>query len=122
MDTLSQVLLSLAPYVVPPILAVLTYLVKSYIDKLPVNQRSFLSGIISSAVNAVEQEAGSDVSGTSKKQLATEFIEAELAHWKINVPASLISILIEDAVRQMHEWDTLSKGSVVPAPSASEDK
>lgn len=96
--TVSQLLLALAPYLVPVLASVLVFLVKSAIEKLPVNQRFFVQSIVDTAVRATEQTASSVLTGSGKKQVAVEMVEAELAHWHINIPSSVVSALIEEAV------------------------
>ena len=98
-ELLSQILLALAPYITPVLVALLTYVVKSAIDRLPANQRSFVSGIVRTAVVAASQMASDTLNGPGKRQIALELIEKELDHFGIKIPSSIINGLIEEAVK-----------------------
>ena len=120
--TFTDVLLALAPYLVPPIVAILGYLIMNALAKLPAGQRTFIQGIVTTAVSAVEQEAGGNLNSAGKKQLAVEFVEKELALWHINIPASVVSTMIEEAVLELNRfssWSTPKKAE--PAPAASSE-
>lgn len=93
-----SLLLALAPYLVPVLVSVLTVVVKAALDRLPASKRAFVKGIVHTAVVAVEQLADATLNGAGKKQMAAEFVQRELAHYHISVPASVISALIEEAV------------------------
>ena len=95
-----QIILVAIPILLPPLVGLVIVWINSQLAKLPANQRAFLSTIVSDAVLAVEQaEKSSGMGGVDKKALAMQFIEAELQHWGINVPASIVSTLVESVVK-----------------------
>ena len=98
MPTFADVLLALAPYVAPVIAAGLVMLVRSMIEKLPAQQRAFVSGIVQTSVAAIEQTASADLNGPAKKQLALELIEKQLASFHVSVAPAVIDSLLEEAV------------------------
>jgi hypothetical protein len=91
-------LLALAPYVVPPIAALLFVAARSMIEKLPAQQRALVAGIVQSSVAAIEQTATSTSNGPAKKQLAVELIGKQLAAFHINVAPAVVESLLEEAV------------------------
>jgi hypothetical protein len=113
---LIQILLALAPYVVPPLVALLVYLVKKAIDRLPANQRVVVSGIVRTSVAAADQLASDQLNGPGKRQVALEMIEAQLKHMHIDVPAPVVNALIEEAVLALHMARAGASQAVVPVP------
>jgi hypothetical protein len=112
-DTLA-LLLALAPYIVPPLVGVIVYLVKLGFDHLPANVHAMVVQAVQAGVKASEQMASPQLNGPAKKQLATEMIEKILATWHINVPASVISTMIESAVADLNASQPAPV--VLPAP------
>jgi len=98
-----QLALAAAPYIVPLIIAGLTMLVKSGLEKLPSNQRALAEQVVRSAVAAVEQVASGELNSSGKKALAGRFVEDELAHFGISIPSSIISTLIESVVFELNQ-------------------
>lgn len=99
--TLSQftnLLLALAPYLVPILAGILFPIVKSFLDKLPAAARARLADIVHTAVDATEQVMAPNASPAQKKSEAIRRIEDMLAQAKLNVPASVYDSLIEQAV------------------------
>jgi LL-H family phage holin len=88
----------MAPYIVPLLVAILTYVVKVWISKLPANQRPLVEAVVRSSVSAAEQLASSQLNGPGKKQLAIELIEKQLSFMHIKVAPAVVESLIEDAV------------------------
>lgn len=102
-----SLLLALAPYLVPPLVAVLSVLVKNAFSKLPANQRDLIKQVAQTAVVATEQTASQALNGPGKKQLAVDFVETELSHWGIKAPSGLVSTLIEEAVAALPHTQTV---------------
>lgn len=98
LQQLTALLLSLAPYLVPILAAILFPIVKSFLDKLPVPARARLAEIVSTAVNATEQVMAPDASPTQKKSECIRRIEEMLAHAHLIVPASVYDSLLEETV------------------------
>jgi len=95
------ILLVLAPYLVPVLLACLTLLVRKGFEVMPSNQRRLVANIVSTAVAAVDQTAP-NASGAEKKARAIELVLAQLSHFKINVPIGVLDPMIEEAVLIIH--------------------
>lgn len=116
MNQILTLLLALAPYLAPPIIAALVVAVNSAISKLPANKRDFAAGVVNTVVAAVDQMASDQLNGPGKKQMALELIEKELKAFGMQVPESTVNALIEEAVK-------LSKSSavVVAAPIAKSE-
>lgn len=92
-------LLSLAPYLVPVVLAYVTILARKAFEAMPSNQREFVRSIVSTAVNAVEQQTKlGDFSPAQKQALALRFIHDALDHFHVSVPDSVLSPMLEEAV------------------------
>lgn len=102
MPTFAEVLLALAPYLVPLIVSVLVMVVRSMIEKLPAQQRAFVAGIVQSSVAAIEQTSTMDLNGPAKKQMALELIEKQLSHFHVSVSSAVIEALLEEAVMAIH--------------------
>jgi hypothetical protein len=117
----TSLLLSLAPYIVPLIAALLFPFVKSLLDKLPAASRARLSDIVSTAVNATEQVMAPDASPTQKKSEAIRRIEAQLAQAKLNIPATVYDSMIEEAVLLLNILQGKPKDASVPTPSPCPD-
>lgn len=99
---LTQLLLALAPYLVPILAAILVPVVKSFLDRLPAATRIRIAEITATAVNATEQVMAPDASPTQKKAEAIRRIEAGLAQAKLSVPASVYDSLLEEAVLMLN--------------------
>jgi len=98
-NDVAPVLLSLAPLYVPVLLAFLTVFVTNVFARMPASARSVVATIVQTAVNAVEQTAaGKGLTPEEKKALALQFIHDQLAHFKLNVPDSVVIPLLEEAV------------------------
>jgi hypothetical protein len=107
-------LLSLAPYLVPPMVALLTLMVSRSLAKLPVNERALVSQIAQTSVHATEQYASDQMSSPGKKEMATKFVEEELANYKIVVPDVTVSNLIEQWVSQLNMAADAKPTIVIP--------
>jgi hypothetical protein len=100
-DTLQQFqpfLLTIAPVVVPVLLAYLTVLVRTAFDKMPSAQRATLESIVQTGVSAAEQTSFGKLTGDQKKDLALSAIHAQLDHYGLSVPDSVIEPMLEEAV------------------------
>lgn len=110
----SQLLIALAPYVVPVLVALLTpivtYAVNTILSKLPINQRAIVSAAVHTGVTAAEQMADATLNGPGKKQMALELIEKQLATWHIAVPSSVVNAMVEEAVYTLKPTHVDTKG------------
>jgi hypothetical protein len=102
MSDQTQLILSLAPYIVPIIVALCVAFGKSLVAKLPTNVRDEAHLIVQHVVLSMEQ-TGQNMSGPAKKQAALALIESLLKNLHISIPASLIDVFIESAVASMNE-------------------
>ncbi len=96
--TFLDVLLVVLPILLPPLVGAVVLFVKSQIARLPADLRVLVQAIVSTAVQAVEQTASNELNNAGKKELAMEKVKATLAHYKISVPDSEVSDLIEEFV------------------------
>ena len=94
-------LIAAAPIYMPILIAVVSALYKLWVSKLPANQRPIVQAIVHTGVTTAAQVASDELNGTGKKELATQTIEQELAHWNIKVPESVISAMIEETVAEL---------------------
>ena len=120
-STVAGWLIAAAPVYMPILIALLTTLYKSWVSKLPENQRPVVQGVVSTAVSAVEQTTSDVLNGPGKKQAAIEAVQAELAHWNIKVPQPVLSAMIEEAVAAMNAPQpvvAVSKTPIIVAPPA----
>lgn len=83
-----SLLLAVAPYVVPEIVAFLVYSVKKAMGQLPASSQPLVQAAVKSGVAAAEQTASGYLNAPGKKQLAVELIEKQLAALHIRVPSS----------------------------------
>jgi LL-H family phage holin len=111
---LNALLLALAPYIVPPLVAGLVYVVNGAIAKTPVNVRSVVADVAHTAVAATEMTASSQLNGAGKKQVATELIEKQLSTMGVKVDNATISALIEQAVLAL-KANPITLNPTVPA-------
>lgn len=111
-----QIILVAIPILLPPLVGAVIFFVNAQLSKLPANQRVFVQQIVGSSVAAVEQSASGQLNDVGKKQLAIQFVEAELKHWNINIPESIVSSLIEEAVAFLPKTNTPEKVVEVAAP------
>lgn len=95
---IEPLLLTLAPIVVPILLAYLTTAVRAAFDRMPGNQRALLASIVSTGVTASEQTGFGKLTGDQKKQAALSAIHAQLSHFGLSVPDSVIVPMLEEAV------------------------
>lgn len=116
MQQFTSILLALAPYLLPPLLAFIGLEAKKAWDKLPTNQRALLSNVVGTAVTAVQQTMP-DAGNVTKKSRAIELVLAQLAHLGLNVPAPVLDQLIEEAVFSMKGFLQV----VTPAPVVVKD-
>lgn len=91
-------LLTLAPVVLPILFTFLYTAAKSALDKLPSKQRETLANIVNTGVAAAEQTGLGKLTGDQKKQFALDAIHAQLAHFGLSVPDSVIVPMLEEAV------------------------
>jgi hypothetical protein len=102
LTALVTVLLTLAPYLVPPLIALLALLVSRATANLPTTTRPLVVAAVADAVHATEQVASDALNSAGKKQTAVDMVEAQLDHLGIKVPSGVVSTLIESAVNQMN--------------------
>lgn len=114
---LPMFLLSLAPYLAPPLIAFLTLLVTQAMAKLPANERDMVAQVVQTSVHATEQFASDQMNSVGKKQMATDFVEKELAYYKINVPDAMVSAMIEEWVSRLN-MAADAKPTIVLPPTA----
>lgn len=93
-----QLLLTLAPIVIPVLIAYLTLAVKKGFEKMPSTQRQTLAAIVQTAVNAVEQTSFGKETPEEKKVAALRMIQDSLDHFGLKVPNSVIDPFLEEAV------------------------
>ncbi len=120
MSPVVQFLLAMAPYIVPLIIAVLTYFVQAGIAKLPAKNRDLVISVVRSSVAAAEQMASDSLNGAGKKQIAVELIEKQFAAMHINIPQATVNAILEEAVLDLN----LAKKAApvtVPLPSSKVD-
>lgn len=110
---ISPLLLTLAPIVIPVLLAYLTTAVRSAYEKMPSRARSILANIVQTGVAAAEQTGFGKFNGAEKKLVAMNAIHAELAHYHLYVPDSVIDPVLEEAVFMLN----IASGSLVKLPS-----
>lgn len=87
------------PPLLAAILAWLTVLVKKAFEKMPSAQRALLSSIVQTGVAAAEQTGNWEgLTSAEKLSYAQRAIAAQLAHFGMSVPSSVIDPLIQEAV------------------------
>lgn len=101
-----QLILDALPILLPVLIAVLTYVVKSAIERLPSNKQTFVRDIVYTMVTATEQQAGAAVSGPTKKQEVLAQVMSTLSHFHMSVPESFVSALIEETVFALNQTKT----------------
>ena len=111
---LTQVLIALAPYLVPPLLGLVVYLVKRAIEALPGAQRDEVARICGVLVQAAEQ-ALPGTTGAEKKQAVIDDLHAILKASHLKVPPALVDAFIEAAVLTQHD------GHAPAAPDPDDD-
>jgi len=95
---IEPLLLTLAPIVIPILLTYLYTAAKSALEKLPSKQRETLASFVNTGVSAAEQTSFGQLTGDQKKQVALTAIHAQLAHFGLSVPDSVIVPMLEEAV------------------------
>ena len=95
---IEPVLLTLAPVVVPILVAYLTVLVRGAFDKMPSKARATLASIVQTGVSAAEQTSYGKLTGDQKHALALQFVHDQLDHFGLKVPDSVIEPLLQEAV------------------------
>lgn len=118
LQQLTSLLLSLAPYLVPVLAAILFPIVSAFLAKLPAPARERLAEIVRSAVDATEQVMAPNATPTQKKADAIKRIEDMLAQAKLNIPASVYDSLIEQAVLLLNMAQGKTSGATA-SPLAS---
>jgi Bacteriophage holin of superfamily 6 (Holin_LLH) len=87
------------PLIVPILLAWLSAGLIKLNAKLPAKQKSFLAGLVGTAVAAVEQKSpAAGLSPAEKKAMAMSYIHSMLTHFGLSVPDSVIEPLLEESV------------------------
>lgn len=98
-DNIVPILATLAPVAVPILLAYLTVIVRSAFDRMPSKQRALLAGVVQTGVSAAEQSGVlGKLTGPEKEIVAMRAIDAQLAHFGLKVPDSVIKPMLEEAV------------------------
>lgn len=99
-----QLILVIVPIILPIVVGVVAYLVRSGIERLPANKRAFAASLVQTMVTAAEQSAS--VSGPTKKQDVLQAVQASLSHFKMSVPEQLLSNLIDETVYSLNQSKT----------------
>src|SRR6266568_9192762 len=97
-EQLVPVFLALSPFIVPILAALLTLIVKACFEKMPSSQRAILSKIVGTAVSAVEQSSDPLATPVEKKAKAIAAVTAQLEHFGIKAPLSVVDPMIEESV------------------------
>lgn len=93
------VVLTILPLAVPVLMAWLSAILIKVFAHLPAKQRAFLSSVVGTAVAAVEQKSpAAGLSPAEKKVMALSYIHAQLAHFGLNVPDSVLEPMLEESV------------------------
>lgn len=116
LPVLTQILIALAPYLVPLLVFLLGKAYQGFMAQLPANQRPVVQEIVKTAVVAAEKLSSDALNGPGKKQVAIDFIEQELDSWGIKVPSSVISSMIEQAVAALPQLMPASTAQSALAP------
>lgn len=115
MSSVEPLLLSLAPYLMPVILAFLTVAVRSAFERMPSKQRTTLESVVNTAVFAVEQKTAlGSYTSEQKKSLAMSFIHAANDQFGFKIPDTVIEPMLEEAVLVLN----LARGKQVAAIKA----
>lgn len=105
LPVITQILIALAPYLVPLLIFLLGKAYQGFMASLPANQRPVVQEIVRTGVAATEKLANDTLNGPGKKLLAVDFIEKELTAWGISVPSGVISSMIEQAVAALPQLE-----------------
>lgn len=112
-----SVLNSLAPYAAPALASLFGAMLIKLYSKLPAKQRTILANLVGTAVAAVEQKSpAAGLSPEEKKAMALSFIHAQLAHFNLSVPDSVIEPMLEESVLALDL--AMGKNIVVPTSKA----
>lgn len=103
MSFAEQLILDLLPIVVPVLVAMLAYVVRAAIERLPSNRRDFVAKVVQTAVTAAEQANGDISNGPTKKQEVLRDVMLTLSHFHMAVPESFVSQLIEETVHAINQ-------------------
>lgn len=114
---IAPLLLTLAPVVLPILFAYLTAAVRSFFEKLPTAQRATLASIVQTGVSAAEQTGFGKLNGAEKKLVAMNAIHAQLAHFKLSVPDSVIEPMLEEAVLIVNLAQGKQAATILPVKS-----
>ncbi|GHO55536.1 phage holin [Ktedonobacter robiniae] len=98
----------------PLVVAIVAYVYKLLVAKLPEAQRTKVEAIVNQAVVAVEQ-AQALVPGQVKKDYATNLINSLLKSAGVKATPAQIDTLIEAAVYQMNQGKPSTATAVLPA-------
>lgn len=107
-------IIALINALLPIVAALIGFVLHWYISRLPAAQQAKAEGVVAKVVRAVEQ-TGAALSAPAKKAQAISLAETLLKGIGLNIPATLLDTLIEDAVYAINLAQTQA-ANTTPAP------